>query len=203
MTPLPVTVIVPHIPTRDEFLSKHCVPAILRNRPQEIIILEGPERPAVKRNRGIAKAASEYIYCCDDDVVVKDGTLKSLLSALESHPDAAFAYGNYENFVSPGIYFPGEEGIRKPYPWNLERLKKGNFISTMSMIRKRLFPGFDETLPSLEDWEAWIHIGMRGSYGVYVDQLLHESHHFDKTISGTVDPGESIKRVREKHGFSL
>jgi glycosyltransferase involved in cell wall biosynthesis len=197
----PVTVVIPHIPSRDEFLMKHCLPSIFRNRPQEIIILGGPGGPGAKRNKGMAKAANDYVFLCDDDEVVRDGVFEVLLEALKEHPKATFAYGQYLGVVHKEIDFPRGAGLNPSGPWDFERLKKGNYISTVSMFRKKLFPGFDEALPKLEDWDAWLTIAERGSYGVYVEQIIHESHHIDRGITQSVDSSFSFKRVKEKHGL--
>jgi hypothetical protein len=86
-------------------------------------------------------------------------------------------------------------------PWDAEKLKKENFVSTMSLVRKSAFVGFDESLATLWGWDHWLMLAGRGAHGIYIPEVLFESHHIDLGITMTVKIEESLKKVREKHGL--
>ena len=145
------------------------------------------------RNTGFSSAIGEYLFFLDSDVFLQNYALEALLNALLENPNAAFAYGNFQwgkNLIAGGRF-------------NINKLKEKNYISTMSMIRRKNFPGFDESLKRHQDWDLWLTIAERGGEGIWVDEMLFETPMRANSISAGVDidRNESMRVVRTKHGI--
>lgn len=180
---LPITVIVPHQATREDFFRSKVLPAIGRNRPAQLIVLDGPEEANVKRNQGAAQAREPFLFFCDDDCVLKDNCLPTMLRALEEHPAAAFAYSDFERVVHEGVNCPYTSGIHQSGPWAPERLQTYNFVDTASLMRREVFPGFDMQIQKFQDWDLWLTVVERGGSGVYIPRTLFALHYIDTGIS--------------------
>lgn len=202
MSTLPVSVVVPHKTSRLVFFAQMCLPNIVRNQPAEIIIIPDDRGPAAKRNAGARMASAEFLFLCDDDVILKGGCLELMVNALKANPGAAFAYSDYDHVVQPGIQFPVKSGRWTSGPWDAGRLKQEPFVSTMSLIRKSVFPGIDESLPRFDMWDLWLTIAAKGGHGVYIPEVLFESHHFDIGVTVSVPPEAPLQRIKEKHGLA-
>lgn len=195
----PVSVIVPHIPSRKKFFAERALPAIKANEPDEIIVVDEGGNASQRRNAGAKKAKGMFLYFCDDDVVMKPRALSRLVHALRWHSDASFAYGNIEHILHPGgkCANPGTTISR---PFDAAALKRYNYISNMSLIRRGDFPGYDERLEKCEDWDLWLTMAARGNGGVYIPETFHESHHIDVGLLASGDTVRWEGKVREKHG---
>jgi hypothetical protein len=87
-------------------------------------------------------------------------------------------------------------------PWNVKALKNGNYVETMSLLRREAFPGFDSKMKRFQDWDLWLTLSEKGHRGVYIPQTLFELHHFDVGISASIPLDESLAAIRLKHGSS-
>jgi glycosyltransferase involved in cell wall biosynthesis len=138
----------------------------------------GPSRP---RNVGVAHARAPYVSLLDSDDLLKPGKLARSIEALDRHPSAGFAFGDFEKMDSDGNVF--EASITYAYPvfrqlatsdagagWRLipqPELARGllyeNFIGTSGVVaRKDLIVrlgGFDESLPNGDDLDLWFRFG--------------------------------------------
>jgi hypothetical protein len=196
---LPISVVVPHRRSRAEWFSRHCLPSIIENEPAQIIIEDQDGGACEKRNSGAAKALQYYLFFADDDSVLLPGALREMLEALETDQKASFAYSDTKMVLYDGVPYPNSPGIRKAQPWDLETLKKGNYVETMSLMRRDVFPGFDPSIQRFQDWDLWLTLGAAGHRGVYIPKVLFELHHFDVGISASVPFEASLARIREKH----
>ena len=118
------------------------------------------------RNRGAHESIGEFIFFADADVVIAPHALEQLLYALKNYPEAAFAYGD---FIYGTIKM-------KSKVFSRDVLMRENFISTMSLVRRATFLGFDESLRRFQDWDLWLSITARGGVGVYVPQTIFKAH---------------------------
>lgn len=118
------------------------------------------------RNVGFNKSSGEYIFCCDADVVfLKKHALEKMMQTLEANPDKAYCYSGFKY------------GWKKipSFTFDAEKLKENNYISTMSLIRRGKFPGFDENLKRFQDWDLWLTILKQGEIGVYIPEILWQA----------------------------
>ena len=117
---------------------------------------------AAARNTGFKASHGEYVIFWDADVIGEPGMFMGLFQALQSRPDASYAYSSFwfGQRRMPSHMFDGDA------------LKKKNFISTMSLIRRQDFPGFDESLKRFQDWDLWLTLLSREKKGVFVPEYL-------------------------------
>lgn len=198
---MPVSVVVPHQQSRSAWFHEKCLPSIERNWPAEIIIESYEGGACAKRNSGADKATQKYLMFVDDDSVLYDDCLGEMLSALEKDPHASFAYSDTAMVLYPGVDYPHPAGIRKARSWDIPSLKNGNYIETMSLMRRDVFPGFDPMIKRFQDWDVWLTLAARGHYGVYIPKVLFELHHFDAGITASVPFEPALAAIKRKHNL--
>lgn len=115
------------------------------------------------RNLGAVQTTAPLILFLDADAELVPDALQTLTDALVRQPQAGFAYSNF---------FWGTKRFRGR-PFDFEALKQRNFIHTSSLIRRSAFPGFDESLKKFQDWDLWLTMARRGSFGVWIDRELY------------------------------
>ena len=120
------------------------------------------ERRNYARNRGFREAKGKYLLFCDADIVMRPDCLEKMVHALESHPQASYAY----------VSFRFGFKTFKLWPFDPDLLRKMNYIHTTSLIRREHFPGFDESVKRLQDWDLWLTMLEQGHTGVWVPEIL-------------------------------
>lgn len=123
------------------------------------------------RNQGAAVSQGEYLLFCDADVMLHGNYLEKMVKALEVNVEASFAYSS----------FRFGQKLFKLWPFDSEKLKKTPYIHTTSLIRRKDFPGFDESLKRFQDWDLFLTISERGGRGTWVNEVL-----FEVTAGGTM-----------------
>ncbi|MFH1193419.1 MAG: glycosyltransferase family A protein [bacterium] len=114
------------------------------------------------RNYGAHLAQGEYLFFCDADIILKSYALEYLKNALDKNLKASYAYCSFQ--------LGWKKMLSRPF--NAEQLKKINYISTMSLIRRKDFSGFDEKIEKFQDWDLWLTMLERGKAGVLVPEVL-------------------------------
>lgn len=117
------------------------------------------------RNAGARLTSGEYIIFMDADVIMRPTMLARLLKALEDYPKAAYAY---PQFRFGNKLFPSRE-------FDATALRRENFVTMMSLIRREYFPGFDDQLKRFQDWDLWLTMLERGHEGTFVAEELFEA----------------------------
>ncbi|OGL66495.1 hypothetical protein A2856_02270 [Candidatus Uhrbacteria bacterium RIFCSPHIGHO2_01_FULL_63_20] len=114
------------------------------------------------RNTGFKASSGQLVMFCDADALLRPDTLEHFEQALEHHPKASYAYSGFrfgwKSFAS--------------FPFSAERLRRMNYIHTTSLIRRPDFPGFDERVKRLQDWDLWLTMLEQGKEGVFVEGEL-------------------------------
>jgi glycosyltransferase involved in cell wall biosynthesis len=124
------------------------------------------------RNDALAFARGEFCFILDADNEVYPGCLERLYNALQNDPEAAFAYGIHERFR-------GEQtvGLVNHLPWEPDRLRTGNYIDAMAMLRTsvlREMGGYatDRRLHGWEDYDLWCSVAEAGMRGAFIPEII-------------------------------
>lgn len=116
------------------------------------------------RNRGFDVSKGKFLIFCDADIIMHPRFIEKLLAALRAHPEASYAYCSFRF------------GFKRFALWDFdaERLRRMNYITTTSLIRREHFPRFDEEMRRFQDWDLWLTMLERGHTGVWVSEELFE-----------------------------
>jgi len=200
---LPISVIVPLSKNRRNFFENYVLPLIEANNPVEIIVNDDEGRAPKKRNDGFKKSTQPFLFFCDDDILLPANYLESLYNASQKNPDVGFAYTGYQGIVLHPESHPMHGNFSIPsVDFNISILRRGNYISTMTLVRRDLFPGFDENLKRLQDWDVWLTVVKNGCRGVLVPNLSFFAYYLDSGItSNTNNEIDAINAIRIKHNL--
>jgi hypothetical protein len=127
---------------------------------------------AQARNLGAELARGELVFILDADNVIYPHALGRLVRALDEDPDASFAYGIIEQF---GI--DGSTGLLSYLAWDPQRLRYGNYIDAMAMMRREALleaGGYvsDPRLHGWEDFALWCAFASHGRRGARVPEIV-------------------------------
>jgi len=144
---------------------------ILKQYTKKITILNQKNKGAsAARNKGFSFSHGEYIFFCDADVILDKMIISKMVEKLTLNKNAAYCYCNFKfGWHSFDLF-----------PFDPIRLQKENYISTMSLIRRLSFIGFDESLKRFQDWDLWKRMLKKQSFGIWLPERL-----FKTTISRT------------------
>ena len=146
-------------------------------------------------NNGICGIESEYVFICNDDIVLYPHCLEVLSEALQKNKDCSFAYCDfYWNYPTRKKHFMSKE-------WNYKELQKGNYISEVAMIRRKDICSYSEHLKRLVDWDFWLRMGKGGEKGIYVKEILFEHNDDMKGISSEGNYEHYKKIIYSLHGI--
>jgi len=163
---------------------------------QAIVIEHGGAPKA--RNAGFKLATGKYVVWWDADCYAKPNMAARWLQEFEAVPEADFVYTGYE--------FAGERGGEDSEPFDAYSLTCGNFISTMSPIKREKAPVWDETLEAGQDWDFWWTAVEQGCKGAFIEGPGFITDTIRTGLSSDHWRGdkreETIRRIREKHGVT-
>jgi len=137
------------------------LPAEAHGLETELIRMEKNTGAPKARNTGFKKSTGEYLMFLDADAVLAPDALESLAHTLDAS-DVDFAYAG----------FHWGKKIFMSQTFDIEALKKENYIHTSALIKREAFPGFDETLTKFQDWDLFLTMAERGKRGRYIPRLL-------------------------------
>ncbi len=185
--------------------------AALAARDPRLVILTGPAAgPARARNLGIAAARAPLVAFLDADDWWAPGKLERQLLLHHADPQIGFSFTDYRHVTPAGedrggsfVFWPrfhARHGHRtEPFLLGgdaLAQLYAENVVGTSTVIARtdmlRAIGGFDEAMPSAEDWELWLRLAARAPVGchpaVLADYLMHRpgnlTGQMDRRIAG-------------------
>jgi hypothetical protein len=166
---------------------------------------EGGRGAPWARNQAWSRARSHdlegferLILWSDDDINWYPDALNKLTAALDSDPTASYAYGAWQ--IEGG---PRAGLVQCNRPFSGPRLLRGNYISTMSLMRAEHFPGWDEDLHRLQDWELYLRMWLEHRrHGVYCGSIVFSSgDEGGITASGHAEWQRARDYIAQKHGL--
>lgn len=164
--------------------------------PDEIILVYDREKRGAPwaRNLGASYARGKYILFSDDDIEWEPYALKTMYGFLQSNHRLAFAWGSYKN---------RETGAHNcTFPFSEKEFYRRNLSSTMALIRRSKFPGFDEKIERLQDWDLWLTMVEAGEKGINCGKVMFTTGSM-RGISGNGRAAEARAAIRKKHSKGL
>lgn len=150
------------------------------------------------RNKGFESVDTEFVLFSDDDIRWLPRGVESLRNALDINPEVSYSYGS----------FMLDEDLISSEQFSADLLRGDhNFISTMSLIRSADFPGFDEQIKRLQDWDLWLTMLENGKVGIHCGEIIFVTSRNNSTgISSFCVPGllsleEAEYIIKTKHGL--
>jgi glycosyltransferase involved in cell wall biosynthesis len=116
------------------------------------------------RNHGFSEAVGHYVIFWDADTIARSEMLETMHQALVDNPAASWVYSQFRF---------GWKKI-KSSQFDIELLKKNNYVDVTSLIRRDAFLPFDERLRRFQDWDLWLTLVEKGHSGVFVPKLLYK-----------------------------
>lgn len=202
---LPISVIIPVQKKRLEFFTQFTLPLLIsqdeQDLPAEVIINIDEVNAAKNRNFGFRHSTQPYIMFLDDDKLLPKDYLKILYKVLINDTSVDFVYTGYTGIVLHPNTHPLKTNYKIPTrDFDLQRLKRGNYIDTTSLMRRTAFPGFDESLAQHDDWDLYLNMASHGSKGKAVHGLEFFSFFLDEGITSINNKDCSdIIRKRYEH----
>ncbi len=128
---------------------------------------------AAARNLAAARARGDLVFILDADNAVYPHALERLVDALDETPGAAFAYGILEKVDAAD----GVADLVSWQSWDPARLRFGNYIDAMALIRRDVLLGAggytsDFRLYGWEDFALWCAFAQAGHAGVHVPEII-------------------------------
>lgn len=161
----------------------------------ETIIIEDKERKGASwaRNLGAMQAKGDFYFFCDDDIILEPNALEVLYNNING---ADWAYGWFDwgkngIFCKDKYYNPPEIGTNLFVWWF-------NGMSTMALIKKKAFIGWDEELKRFTDWDMFLRMAEKGYQGIYVNSKIFTSHD-NEGISSREDILHWQEKLFKKH----
>ena len=206
----PISVIVPLSEKRRNFFENYTLPLIEANNPKEIIINDNNGLAPKKRNDGFDRSTQPYVFFLDDDCLLPANHLEKLYNILSHYIDKGnnkivYAYSGYHGIVLHPHTHPMKGNFKiETKNFNSNLLMKGNYISTMSLIKREYFPRFDENLKRLQDWDIWLSILKNGYEGIAVHNNEFFAYYLDEGITAnTNNERDAILAVIKKHKIGI
>lgn len=170
---VPISVVV--IAKNSARTLKDCLCSISRNRPKEIIVVDGGSNDdttsiAIKftqkilsdagggksraRNLGAFAATQDYIAYVDSDVIIPDGALRVMLDELKRHNSAALTCMYMRNSASNPTYWSSSEETHNLY--HRRWFHKLNLITACSLFPRGIIESYGFELAHggfMDDWD--------------------------------------------------
>jgi hypothetical protein len=108
----------------------------------------------------------------DGDDKLDPGFLEATLGALEQHPEAGWAFTDWQSFGASIDLWAFPEPLPPPCPHHLA------FVGPGALVRKTVWEtvgGYVETppMPGAEDWDFWLTASERGLHGFHLAEPLY------------------------------
>lgn len=186
-----ISIIIPNRESENCYKTLESLKEQIGKDSEIIVVYDEGKGANWARNRGAEIAEGRFLLFSDNDIIWQAYAVADLWIELENHPEAGYSYGWYQ-IENEGDYCTQQ--------FSDYLLRKQNYISTMSMIRKEVFPGFDESLQRLQDWDLWLTILEKGIIGSYCGQHIFTTKKREGITYGSgISWEESRKIVMEKH----
>ncbi len=154
---------------------------------------------AAARNRGALEACGEFLCFLDADDLIDPSYCEVLGIKLAMNPHLAFVYSGVVHFGNIQAVVFDE--------YDVERLKRENFLAVTSLIRRQVYlqiGGMDEMLIDChEDYDFWLRLAELGFLGAMVHEpLFHYRRHAHgkmARVTQRMSDQEILALMRDRH----
>jgi glycosyltransferase involved in cell wall biosynthesis len=140
------------------------------------------------RNRAIAASTTRYVALLDGDDMLEPDFVSSMIAAIEASPRIGFATGDATYFGADRVGELFSSYCPQAAPPSLEKLirREFNIFGLTAMRREAIeaIGGFDTSLRSSEDLDAWIRLMAAGWELAYVPRPLARYRRREGQMSG-------------------
>ena len=151
-------------------------------------------RLAVTRNTGLALAQSEFCFFLDADNQLYPRCIEKHVAALDAYPAAAAAYGMIE-------VFEARADVIGTNVFSRQRLKHGNYIDAMAMIRTKALlglEGYHDIRYGWEDYDLWLRLCEAEGYAVQLPEILSRyREHGQSMLRTETNISNNIRELKE------
>lgn len=156
------------------------------------------------RNFALSKASGDYLLYIDADDFLDNDALILMESAIERNSELRIVYGDRFNFGdSHRMSQAGFSYHWKTKEFSIRDLRRGNFISMPSLLRRDSFKGFDEDIRLNQDWDAWLSTLSEDSHGKHIPiPVCHVRYHSKNKTHSENELTERLK-ILFKHRLFL
>jgi len=138
------------------------------------VLRQANRGPGPARLSGVAATAAALLFALDADDILEPGALAALADALERDQQAAFAWGDYEEF---GTKHERYRAPRTFMPWSSTYLNL--YFAPILVRREALLAVGGWPASRYEDWGLVLAFVEHGLTGVYVERVI-----FRRRIAG-------------------
>jgi glycosyltransferase involved in cell wall biosynthesis len=172
--------------------------------------LSVPKQDSVSRvrNLGVAHSRGAVLLFLDDDLVLHECALAETLHVHKAYPEIQVLNGLlkkvrddfYSEFWHYYYHAMFNQSLESPYP---VRRVSGGLFSIKRTLLEKIFPLFDESLPSREDLDLYLRL-QESRIVVYKDDRIIAYHDFRRGLGSLIrqriwyERGETA--LRQKYG---
>jgi glycosyltransferase involved in cell wall biosynthesis len=156
---------------------------------------------AITRNFGFSKASGEYVVFLDADDYFRKDFLERTQYILQKNSKILLVYSDRTNIGDEDVLKSiGQSENWRTQDFDYQDLRKYNYISLPSLIRKNSFNGFDGKIKGFEDWEAWLNfLGPRSAKRIPEPLFFVRFHKRNKTF--VEQKAMERLKILNKHGI--
>jgi GT2 family glycosyltransferase len=145
-----------------------------------LVAIDGPQGPAIARNRGAAVARGEVLLFVDSDVVVPAGNISSVIERFEADPRLDAVFGAYDEAPADPGFVSQYKNLAHSFVHQSSASEARTFWAGFGAVRRLAFVevgGFDERFrrPSMEDIDLGYRMFARGRR-IAMDHTLRVCH---------------------------
>lgn len=144
---------------------------------------------SVTRNTGVAYSRSEYCFFLDADNLLFPRCIEKHVRALDGRGDCIGAYSIVEEF---GV----ASATMGTNVFNRERLKRGNYIDAMTMLRRdalQRLGGFHSIEHGWEDYDLWLRLCEADEKLLHIPEMLSRyRNHQNSMLRQQTNVGRNI-----------
>jgi len=144
------------------------------------------------RNAGAKYATGDFLSFWDADCYAEPEMASMWEMTLKDNLDCDFCYSGYA-WTDPTI-----KGYESE-PFDPAMLEHYNYIASMFPLAKDRFPGWDESLTGMQDWDYWRRVVRAGSKGAFIPGFGFITDLPDaESISGSKDEADHLLKTKTR-----